>query len=147
MIVMMEKMKQRMFFCNDKEEMPRIKTKASAIESDEYNALVMALAECVAKADTFKQRMEVFGFKASGSAAASSTDPMPPSSPEPAPPECVLCLEREATWVFDNCGHVVYCKPCSRRANANNDKKECPICRTDGMPVPIANFKGEVYYP
>ena len=103
-------------------------------EKDESRDLIdMILKEIRKKEEVMRNR----------STAASSTDPMPSSSP----PECVLCMEREATWVFNNCGHAVYCKPCSRRANANKAKKECPICRTAGKAVAIANFKGDVYYP
>merc|ERR1712110_121656 len=29
--------------------------------------------------------------------------------------QCVMCLEREATWVFKSCGHQCVCKPCSRK--------------------------------
>ena len=58
-----------------------------------------------------------------------------------------MCLEREPTWVFSGCGHCVYCKPCTRKANAKKAATQCPLCRKEGKAVAIANYKGDVFYP
>ena len=41
---------------------------------------------------------------------------------------CLICEENEAVMVFVPCGHLVICKPCSKRLMKKN-KKKCIVCR------------------
>ena len=75
--------------------------------------------------------------------AASSTDP-PPPAPKP---DCVVCMEREATWVFNECGHLCLCKACSRKFNKKKTAPLCPICRGKGKAVSLGHYEGEVFKP
>ena len=76
------------------------------------------------------------------STASSSTEP-----PEPEKPDCVVCLERKATWIFSGCGHLCLCKPCSRKANLKKSAATCPICRQESKMRPLTQHKGDVFFP
>ncbi|XP_027867367.1 mitochondrial ubiquitin ligase activator of NFKB 1 [Xiphophorus couchianus] len=50
---------------------------------------------------------------------------------------CVVCLSRERSFVFLECGHVCACAPCYK---ALPEPKKCPICRvTIDRVVPLYN--------
>ena len=40
--------------------------------------------------------------------------------------QCIACLDRARSVVFDPCRHAVYCKECSLKATIN---EQCPVCR------------------
>ncbi|XP_043975684.1 mitochondrial ubiquitin ligase activator of NFKB 1 [Gambusia affinis] len=53
------------------------------------------------------------------------------------PTSCVVCLSRERSLVFLECGHVCACGPCHK---ALPEPKKCPICRvTIDRVVPLYN--------
>ncbi|KAM4737448.1 mitochondrial ubiquitin ligase activator of NFKB 1 [Anableps anableps] len=53
------------------------------------------------------------------------------------PTSCVVCLSRERSFVFLECGHVCACGPCYE---ALPEPKKCPICRaTIDRVVPLYN--------
>ena len=74
---------------------------------------------------------------------------------------CVVCLEQDAWWVFEKCGHRCMCKGCMRKQKEKNaagagrgkkgQKKKssatvvCPLCRAETRAVPAAGYKGDVY--
>lgn len=58
--------------------------------------------------------------------------------PEDAPPPpkdddnrfCVVCMDRNKTHVFTECGHVCVCEDCSRL-------ETCPLCRVKGKCIKV----------
>jgi hypothetical protein len=39
---------------------------------------------------------------------------------------CVVCISQTKTWMFDDCGHAVYCDDCSKNETL---RRQCPMCR------------------
>ena len=69
---------------------------------------------------------------------------------------CIVCLDREAWWVFDKCGHKCICKGCMRKqkekaagaAGKKGRKKGsvvCPLCRAETRVVPASGYDGEIF--
>lgn len=81
---------------------------------------------------------------------------------------CLACQAKDADIVSSACGHLTFCKACRRRAVhqaleakecAKSVKKRkdlssrelertvvpCPICRAEGVLVPLAKFAGKVF--
>jgi hypothetical protein len=51
------------------------------------------------------------------------------------PPLCTACRTKDATTRVALCGHLAYCKECAKQYGnhcAQNQKRECPICRKEG---------------
>jgi len=43
---------------------------------------------------------------------------------------CVICLNKTAKYVFDNCGHLCICDDCIEETEKyNNELHTCPVCR------------------
>ena len=90
-----------------------------------------------------------FKHRSTNPTASSSTEPAPsaeaaPSAPEE--PDCVICLERKATWVFSGCGHLCLCKCCSRKLNKKKAAQLCPMCRVKGKPVAKGHYDGDLLF-
>lgn len=81
---------------------------------------------------------------------------------------CALCLEEDAWWVLEDCGHKCICKGCMRKKKekaakeekaagkkgpkgSNSKKKKgsglvaCPLCRAETRAVPAAGYTGRIY--
>mmetsp|Transcript_32656 Transcript_32656/g.73294 ORF Transcript_32656/g.73294 Transcript_32656/m.73294 type:complete len:227 (-) Transcript_32656:277-957(-) len=82
---------------------------------------------------------------------------------------CLACQSREADNVSSACGHLTFCKACRRRAvhqalearepsgKAVKKRKDlstkelertvvpCPVCRAEGVLVPLAKYSGKVF--
>jgi hypothetical protein len=41
-------------------------------------------------------------------------------------PECLICMDKRATILYLECGHLTTCDACARRMA--EDKRECPLC-------------------
>jgi len=48
------------------------------------------------------------------------------------PPQslCVVCAEREITWMFKPCNHVATCAECTTLIFQSHKESNCPICKT-----------------
>jgi len=44
-------------------------------------------------------------------------------------PECLICMERPRTELFETCGHLVACRPCLMRMFVDKSVIDCPVCR------------------
>ena len=44
-------------------------------------------------------------------------------------PECLICLERPRTELFETCRHLVACRPCFDELSRRHVVSDCPICR------------------
>ena len=45
--------------------------------------------------------------------------------------KCITCLDNDAIFLLDACGHLIFCSDCYNEDNRNKifKKKECPHCR------------------
>ena len=45
--------------------------------------------------------------------------------------KCMMCLDNDANFLLDVCGHLILCSDCNNEDNRNEifKKKECPYCR------------------
>ena len=43
--------------------------------------------------------------------------------------DCVVCLDRAASYILIPCGHMVLCRECARFAGPGKTVEQCPICR------------------
>ena len=60
--------------------------------------------------------------------------------------DCVFCLEKPSTWIFNPCGHLCLCRTCSRKFNKKKMAQLCPICRKRGKAEPERLYEGDVIY-
>eukprot|EP00434_Breviolum_minutum_P028335 symbB.v1.2.025067.t1/scaffold2410.1/size79957/8 len=82
---------------------------------------------------------------------------------------CVVCIEKSALFVMHECGHLIFCPGCRRKAVAKELKESgktqwksvkpgqlsnkelertkvrCPICREESVAVAQKKFNGKVY--
>lgn len=82
---------------------------------------------------------------------------------------CVVCIEKSALFVMHECGHLIFCPGCRRKAVAKELKESgktqwksvkpgqlsnkelertkvrCPICREESVAVARKKFSGKVY--
>ena len=74
---------------------------------------------------------------------------------------CSICLENDAWWIFDSCGHKCVCKTCMRKqkeksrkatpsARGNKGKKgstmvACPLCRVETRVVQPSDYARPVF--
>eukprot|EP00439_Symbiodinium_sp_Y106_P025466 s5169_g3.t1 len=82
---------------------------------------------------------------------------------------CVVCIEKSALFVMHECGHLIFCPGCRRKAVAKalkesgksqwksvkpgqlsnkeleRTKVRCPICREESVAVAQKKFSGKVY--
>ena len=82
---------------------------------------------------------------------------------------CVVCIEKSALFVMHECGHLIFCPGCRRKAVAKELKESgktqwksvkpgqlsnkelertkvrCPICREESVAVAQKKFSGKVY--
>jgi len=74
-----------------------------------------------------------------------------PASDEEAESTCVVCFERESTWLFESCRHLCLCRPCARKLNSHSDRsscsaqrrrnpKPCPLCRTTSRLIHVSKL-------
>ena len=87
--------------------------------------------------------------------------------------ECMICLERPATLLFERCGHLGVCGPCAKfMLNGQNMKNKskgsskgiantsklglsklchlslhCPYCRETSRVVHVSKFRGQIVFP
>ena len=71
---------------------------------------------------------------------------------------CTICLERDAWWVLELCGHKCVCKACMRNqkqtaagATVKKARKKgspavvCPLCRAETRAVPASDYGGRIF--
>ena len=117
---------------------------------------------------TLEHRSEIASSSGGGDASAgrsSATAAIGEENEEVEVGSCVVCLDGNATWVFEACGHRCICKACARKqkekmlgtSGASAKKKgrkkggggavtvNCPLCRGQIRVVPASRYGGDVF--
>ena len=122
------------------------------------------------RANRFDEDGAQRGMHTSGTDVASGdTDAADVSEGEQLEGICVVCIEKSALFVMHECGHLIFCPGCRRKAVAKELKESgktqwksvkpqqlsnkelertkvrCPICREESVAVAQKKFSGKVY--
>lgn len=59
---------------------------------------------------------------------------------------CVICMSRAKEVCVVPCGHMVYCRRCSREIGTENENAQCPLCRRNSTALitPIFLLRNQV---